>query len=83
MDVGDVAIAILAAGKASRFGADKLMAQMDGVPLGLLTAHRLAQMRCAGASTSVVSLSLIRVKLRLTEMSVAGKRSSALPRKVM
>ncbi len=48
MDLGDVAIAILAAGKASRFGADKLMAQMDGVPLGLLTAHRLAQMRCAG-----------------------------------
>ena len=37
MDVGDVAIAILAAGKASRFGADKLMAQMDGVRVDVST----------------------------------------------
>lgn len=48
MDAGDVAIAILAAGKARRFGSDKLMAQMDGVPLGLLVAQRLATLPSAG-----------------------------------
>ena len=47
MDAGDVAIAVLAAGKASRFGSDKLMVQMDGVPLGLLAAQRLAMLPSA------------------------------------
>ncbi len=48
MDAGDVAIAVLAAGKASRFGSDKLMAQLDGVPLGILGAQRLAMLPSAG-----------------------------------
>ena len=48
MDAGDVVIAVLAAGKASRFGSDKLMAQLDGVPLGRLGAQRLAMLPFAG-----------------------------------
>lgn len=48
MDAGDVAIAVLAAGNARRFGSDKLMAQLDGVPLGLLVAQRLATLPSAG-----------------------------------
>ena len=48
MDAGDVAIAVLAAGRASRFGSDKLMAQLDEVALGILAAQRLAMLPGGG-----------------------------------
>lgn len=44
MEAKQVAIAVLAAGNARRFGADKLMADLDGAPLGLRAAHTLAGM---------------------------------------
>ena len=39
----DVAIILLAAGNARRFGSDKLMADLDGAPLGLRAAKQLIQ----------------------------------------
>ena len=47
MDVQDVAIAVLAAGNARRFGSDKLMAQLGGNPLGVHAAQQLAQVNAA------------------------------------
>jgi molybdenum cofactor cytidylyltransferase len=44
MDCADIAVAILAAGRATRFGSDKLMVPLDGVPLGLHIAQTLAPM---------------------------------------
>jgi molybdenum cofactor cytidylyltransferase len=40
----DIAVAVLAAGRSTRFGSDKLMVSMDGVPLGTTVAKRIAQM---------------------------------------
>jgi molybdenum cofactor cytidylyltransferase len=40
----DIAVAVLAAGQARRFGSDKLMAELDGAPLGLHIGRTLAQM---------------------------------------
>ena len=44
MDVADVAVALLAAGKAERFGSDKLLAEIDGIPMGEYAAATLAQL---------------------------------------
>jgi molybdenum cofactor cytidylyltransferase len=44
MDCADIAVAILAAGRATRFGSDKLMVELDGVPLGTHIANTLAPM---------------------------------------
>ena len=41
MQAKDVAIVLLAAGNARRFGADKLMADFEGAPLGARAAHEL------------------------------------------
>ena len=41
---GDVAVAILAAGQGKRFGSEKLMANLGGIPLGFHIADTLAQM---------------------------------------
>jgi molybdenum cofactor cytidylyltransferase len=40
----DIAVAVLAAGQAKRFGSDKLMAELDGAPLGLHIGQTLAPM---------------------------------------
>jgi molybdenum cofactor cytidylyltransferase len=40
----DIAVAVLAAGQATRFGEDKLMADLDGIPMGLHIGHTLAPM---------------------------------------
>lgn len=47
MQAKDVAIVLLAAGNARRFGADKLMADFEGAPLGLRAAHELAGIEAA------------------------------------
>ncbi|MFN3619650.1 nucleotidyltransferase family protein [Sphingorhabdus sp.] len=47
MEAKHVAIAVLAAGNARRFGSDKLMADLDGAPLGLPVAQQLAQVDAA------------------------------------
>ncbi len=41
MEAKQVAIVVLAAGHARRFGADKLMADLDGAPLGIRAARNL------------------------------------------
>lgn len=43
MEAKHIAIAVLAAGNARRFGSDKLIAALDGVPIGVRTARLLAQ----------------------------------------
>ncbi|MEY3623125.1 MAG: hypothetical protein RLZZ407_684 [Pseudomonadota bacterium] len=47
MQAKDVAIVLLAAGNARRFGADKLMADFEGAPLGLRAAHELVGVAAA------------------------------------
>jgi molybdenum cofactor cytidylyltransferase len=44
MECADIAVAVLAAGQARRFGSDKLMADLDGVPLGAHIARTLSPM---------------------------------------
>lgn len=41
---GDIAVIVLAAGQGRRFGSDKLMADLDGCPMGLHVAKLLAEM---------------------------------------
>lgn len=47
MEAEQVAIAVLAAGHARRFGSDKLMADLDGAPLGICAARNLADIPAA------------------------------------
>jgi CTP:molybdopterin cytidylyltransferase MocA len=47
MEAKQVAIVVLAAGHARRFGADKLMADLDGAPLGIRAARNLADIDAA------------------------------------
>jgi molybdenum cofactor cytidylyltransferase len=44
MECANIAVAVLAAGQARRFGSDKLMADLDGVPLGAYIARTFAPM---------------------------------------
>jgi molybdenum cofactor cytidylyltransferase len=44
MDCAEIAVAILAAGESRRFGSDKLMADLDGIPMGLHIARTVASM---------------------------------------
>jgi molybdenum cofactor cytidylyltransferase len=44
MECADIAVAILAAGRATRFGSDKLMVPVDGLPLGAHIAKTVAVM---------------------------------------
>lgn len=47
MQAKDVAIVLLAAGNARRFGSDKLMADFEGAPLGARAAHELVSVTAA------------------------------------
>ena len=47
MQAKDVAIVLLAAGNARRFGADKLMADFEGAPMGARVAHELVSVAAA------------------------------------
>jgi len=44
MECADIAVAVLAAGQSRRFGSDKLMADLGGIPLGTHIARTLASM---------------------------------------
>ena len=44
MECADIAVAVLAAGQARRFGSDKLMVDLGGMPLGAHIAQTLAPM---------------------------------------
>jgi len=47
MEAKQVAIIVLAAGNARRFGSDKLMADLEGAPLGVRAARNLAGIQAA------------------------------------
>lgn len=47
MQPKDVAIVLLAAGNARRFGSDKLMADFEGAPMGTRAAHELVSVAAA------------------------------------
>ena len=47
METKNVAIVLLAAGNARRFGSNKLMTDLDGVPLGVRAARNLADIPAA------------------------------------
>ena len=47
MEAKQVAIIVLAAGNARRFGSDKLMADLDGAPMGVRAARNLADIDAA------------------------------------
>ena len=47
MQAKDVAIVLLAAGNARRFGSDKLMADFEGAPMGARVAHELVSVAAA------------------------------------
>jgi len=47
MHAKEVAIVLLAAGNARRFGSDKLMADLEGAPLGARAAHELVSVAAA------------------------------------
>ena len=42
----DITVALLAAGQGVRFGSDKLLAEIDGEPLGLKAAKKLMEISC-------------------------------------
>ncbi len=44
MVTADIAVAVLAAGRSTRFGSDKLMASLDDLPLGLHIGHTLGEL---------------------------------------
>lgn len=44
MVTADIAVAVLAAGQSTRFGSDKLMASLDGLPLGLHIGQTLGEL---------------------------------------
>ena len=44
MDFGEVVIAVMAAGQGTRFGSDKLMADLDGRPMALHVAEMLGEL---------------------------------------
>ncbi len=44
-DYAEVVVAVLAAGQGRRFGSDKLMADLNGCPMGLHVAEMLSKMR--------------------------------------
>ncbi|MBL0923827.1 MAG: nucleotidyltransferase family protein [Sphingomonadaceae bacterium] len=46
MACAEIAVALLAAGRARRFGSDKLMVSFQDMPLGLQIAHRACALEC-------------------------------------
>ena len=44
MDFGSIAVAVLAAGQGRRFGSDKMMADLNGAPMGLHIGQTLGEM---------------------------------------
>lgn len=45
IDPADVAVLLLAAGRSERFGSDKLLAPLEGFPVAIHAARRLAEIR--------------------------------------
>lgn len=44
MACAEIAVAVLAAGQSKRFGSDKLLANLDGIPLGIHVAKTVARL---------------------------------------
>lgn len=83
MRVGDVAVAILAAGQGRRFGSDKLLAPINGVPMGLHIARSLEMFDfaerfvvCAEASPLAADFAALGFQLLLNADPARGQASS-------
>lgn len=83
MGVGDVAVAILAAGQGRRFGSDKLLVPIDGVPMGLHIARNLASIGfaahfvvCATGSPLAADFEALGFQTLLNKNSEKGQASS-------
>jgi len=83
MCVGDVAVAILAAGQGRRFGSDKLLTPIDGVPMGLHIAHSLDMFDfvsrfvvCADGSPLAAEFAALGFKLLWNDDPTRGQASS-------
>lgn len=83
MMVGDVAVALLAAGQGRRFGSDKLLAPIDGVPMGLHIARTLDAFNflarfvvCASGSPLVPEFESLRFQTLINENPETGQASS-------
>ena len=83
IDAGKVAVLLLAAGKSERFGADKLLARLDGIPIGLHAARRLAALGasrriaiCRDGSPLIASFSSLEFEIIVNRAPDRGLSSS-------
>lgn len=78
MDARDVAIVLLAAGNARRFGSDKLIADLSGLPLGVHAARTLKPVNAVGHFAVCQPQSHIRADFEALDFTVIDNGNAAL-----
>ncbi|MGB5076034.1 MAG: nucleotidyltransferase family protein [Sphingorhabdus sp.] len=83
MDCAEIAVALLAAGEARRFGSDKLLAEIEGKPLGLQSARAVARLHfgwhfavCRERSALNAQYALAGFEILINENPQAGQARS-------